>query len=98
MNENKLPFLFARINNIEAVKFGSTPVIRDQVVKIASHHDLKIYDAGWMVDEEFGELALVPDVDLCESVHIFPDYKAARQFVKDWWKVNYCWKLNLGIL
>ena len=90
MNENlnKLPFLFARIANIEAVKFGATAVIRDWVVKIASHHDLKIYDAGWMCDAEFGELALIPDVDLCESVHIFPDYKAARQFVKDWWRDN----------
>ena len=88
MSDNKLPFIFARITNADEIERGATPQIKDWIVKIASHHDLKIYDARWMDDSDIGSFALIPDVDLCESKHVFPDFKSARIFVKTWWEDN----------
>lgn len=87
-NNNRLPFIFARVANADQIEHGATPEIKDWLVKIASHHDLKIYDARWMDDSDIGSYALIPDVDLCESSHIFPTFDAARQFVKAWWRDN----------
>lgn len=57
-------------------------------IKIASCFDYVSYDSSWMDDSTLGEHCLVPDVDICESMHEFNSEEEAIAFIRNWWRSN----------
>lgn len=54
-------------------------------VKIAKCFDYVTYNSSWMDCSVLGDECLVPDVDLCSSIHAFYEERDALAFIKEWW-------------
>lgn len=82
MQETKMPFIFARI---EQVPQAAQYPIKDWVV-IVANPDFVTYNSEWMDHEGLGNLCLIPSVDICvEDDKVFGTFHEAREYVRQWW-------------